>query len=38
MINDIRTKLIELTRLQTTWSYSQLNGQLELGLNFSYSL
>jgi len=34
MINDIRQKLIELARLRTTWSYSQLNEQLMLGLNY----
>ena len=31
---DIRYKLIELARRKTTWSYSQLNDQLQLGLNF----
>lgn len=31
----IREKLIELARLRTTWSYSQLNEQLQLGLNFN---
>jgi hypothetical protein len=35
MIDRIRTKLIELARQRTTWSYTQLNDQLELGLNFS---
>lgn len=35
MIKDIRAKLIELARLRTTWSYSQLNDQLQLNLNFS---
>ncbi len=35
MIRDIRTKLIELARLKTTWTYSQLNDQLQLGLNFN---
>lgn len=34
MRNDIRLKLIELARLKTPWSYSALNDQLELGLNF----
>lgn len=34
MVSDIRKKLIELARLKTTWSYSQLNEQLGLGLNF----
>jgi hypothetical protein len=38
MIRDIRSKLIELARLRTTWSYSQLNEQLQLGLNFSNPL
>ncbi len=31
----IRSKLIELARLRTTWSYSQLNEQLQLNLNFA---
>lgn len=35
MVKDIRLKLIELARLRTTWTYSQLNDQLQLGLNFS---
>lgn len=35
MRKDIRDKLIELARLRTTWSYSQLNEQLELGLKFT---
>lgn len=34
MIKDIRLKLIELARAKTPWSYSQLNEQLQLGLNF----
>lgn len=34
MIDDIRKKLIELARLKQTWSYSQLNNQLQLHLNF----
>jgi len=34
MTKDIRTKLIELARLRTTWAYSQLNEPLMLGLNF----
>jgi hypothetical protein len=38
MIKDIRTQLIELARLRTTRSYSQLNDQLQLGLNFSNPL
>lgn len=38
MIKDIRSKLIELARLRTTWSYSQLNDQQQLGLNFSNPL
>lgn len=35
MDREIRTKLIELARLRTTWSYSQLNEQLLLNLNFN---
>jgi len=35
MDRDIRAKLIELARLRTTWSYTQLNEQLQLNLNFS---
>lgn len=35
MIARIRLKLIELARQRTTWSYSQLNDQLELGLKFT---
>ena len=35
MVKDIRDKLIELARLRTTWTYSQLNEQLMLGLNFN---
>lgn len=35
MIKDIRSKLIELARLRSTWSYSQLNDQRQLGLNSS---
>lgn len=35
MTDRIRTKLIELARQRTTWTYSQLNDQLELGLNFT---
>ena len=38
MIKDVRLKLIELARLRTTWSYSQLNDQRQLGLNFSNPL
>lgn len=34
MIKEIRQKLIELARLKTPWSYSQLNEQLLLGLDF----
>jgi hypothetical protein len=37
MIKEIRNKLIELARLQTTWPYSTLNEQLMLGLNFTNS-
>lgn len=35
MTKDIRYKLIELARLRTTWTYSQLNEQLMLGLDFN---
>jgi hypothetical protein len=35
MVKDIRQQLIELARQQTTWTYSTLNEQLMLGLNFS---
>jgi hypothetical protein len=35
MITDIRRQLIELARLKTPWSYTQLNEQLLLGLNFN---
>jgi hypothetical protein len=35
MIKEIRSKLIELARLKTPWTYSQLNEQLLLGLNFN---
>jgi hypothetical protein len=35
MQKEIREKLIELARLRTTWSYSQLNEQLQLRLDFS---
>jgi hypothetical protein len=34
MEREIRDKLIELARNKTPWSYSQLNEQLLLGLNF----
>lgn len=34
-MKEIRDKLIELARLKTPWSYSQLNEQLLLGLNFN---
>lgn len=34
MLDRIRLQLIELARLKTPWSYSQLNEQLQLGLNF----
>lgn len=34
MVDDIRNKLIELARLRTTWTYQQLNEQLNLGLDF----
>lgn len=35
MVKEIRYKLIELAKLRTTWAYSQLNDQLQLGLDFS---
>ena len=35
MERDIRTQLIELARKKTTWTYTQLNEQLMLGLEFS---
>ncbi len=35
MHKEIRNKLIELARLKTPWSYSQLNEQLQLGFDFS---
>jgi len=35
MTDRIRAKLIDLARQRTTWTYSQLNDQLDLGLNFS---
>lgn len=35
MIKDIRHQLIELARQKTPWSYSQLNEQLLLNLNFN---
>lgn len=38
MFKDIRNKLIELAKLKTTWTYSQLNDQLQLGLNFNNAL
>jgi len=34
MLDEIRNKLIELARLRTTWTYSQFNEQLNLGLDF----
>jgi hypothetical protein len=34
MIKEIRLKLIEIARQQTTWTYSTLNEQLMLGLSF----
>jgi hypothetical protein len=34
MEREIREKLIELARKKTPWTYSQLNEQLLLGLNF----
>ena len=38
MKREIRKELIELARLKTPWSYSQLNDQLQLGLNFKNGL
>ncbi|KAF2519095.1 hypothetical protein E0W68_04810 [Flavobacterium salilacus subsp. salilacus] len=38
MEKEIRTELIELARLKTPWSYSQLNEQLQLNLNFKNPL
>lgn len=35
MIKEIRAQLIELARSKRPWSYSQLNSQLQLGLNFN---
>jgi len=35
MDNEIRAQLIELARLRTTWTYTQFNNQLGLGLNFN---
>lgn len=35
MVIEIRNKLIELARLKTPWTYTQLNEQLELGLDFT---
>lgn len=34
MLKEIRSQLIELARMNSTWSYSMLNDQLQLGLNF----
>lgn len=34
MLHEIRKQLIELARLKQTWTYSQLNHQLQLHLNF----
>ncbi len=34
MIHEIRKQLVDLARSKTTWSYSQLNNQLQLNLNF----
>lgn len=36
MTDMIRRKLIDLARSKTTWSYSQLNEQLDLKLNFRH--
>ncbi|WP_452232056.1 hypothetical protein [Lacinutrix sp. MEBiC02595] len=38
MSKDIRDKLIELARRKSTWTYSQLNEQLQLGYDFNNSL
>lgn len=35
MDKEIRKQLIEIARLRTTWTYTQLNEQLQLNLNFS---
>lgn len=35
MVKEIRLQLIELAKLRTTWTYTQLNEHLELGLDFS---
>lgn len=35
MTKEIKLQLIELARLRTTWTYSQLNNHLNLGLNFN---
>ena len=35
MSKDIRDQLIELARQKTTWTYSQLNEQLQLGFDFN---
>ncbi|MEP1489742.1 MAG: hypothetical protein ABJK28_15075 [Algibacter sp.] len=38
MSKDIRDKLIELAKQKTTWTYSQLNEQIPLYLNFKNPL
>jgi hypothetical protein len=35
MEREIREKLIEIARFKSTWTYSKLNGQLDLRLDFS---
>lgn len=35
MTKKIRLKHIELTKIKTTWTYTQLNNSLDLGLNFN---
>ncbi len=38
MEKEIRYKLIEIARHRTTWSYSTLNDQLQLGFDFNLVL
>lgn len=38
MIKDIREVLIDLAKRKRTWTYSQLNEQLDLGFNFKNPL
>jgi len=35
MTKEIRLQLIELSKLRTTWTYTQLNHHLDLGLDFN---